>query len=162
MEAWHGSISDDYSLTIAVQSNGHFVQFVPGAVALTSDCESAFGFLHWAFRQLLITRIYYPQLWLSALLFHVVWLCWILIGISYAQIFVPVFFLVQVIQSIKADLRWQCVPIGNRVNFWLMGPLVGLCNSILLIATLFTRKVSWRGVEYTLLDKNRLEIGGAG
>jgi ceramide glucosyltransferase len=158
---WKGSISDDYSLTIAMQKNGRCVRFVPGAIARTTDCESTGKFLRWAFRQLLITRIYYPQLWLSALLFHLAWCFWILIGIFYASCFIPAFIVVQGIQGVKADLRWQCVPIGNRVNFWMIGPLIGLCNSILLFVTLFTTKVKWRGVEYSLLGKNQVKLRDA-
>ena len=92
MKEWKGSISDDYSLTIAMQKNGRCVRFVPGAIARTTDCENSGSFLRWAFRQLLITRIYYPQLWLSALLFHLAWFFWILIGTFYFSFFLPAFF----------------------------------------------------------------------
>jgi len=155
---WKGSVSDDYSLTLALQSKGRSVRFVPGAIIQTADCIGTVSFLKWAFRQLLITRIYYGQLWFFALLFHLAWLFWIFSGLFYLPYFLPVFLIVQSIQAWKADLRWQCVPIGNRLWFWLTGPLVGLCNSALLIGTLFTRKIVWRGVEYHLLGKNELKI----
>jgi len=155
---WEGTISDDYGLTNAMKSGGRLVHFVPGAIALTTDCVSLSGFLRWAFRQLLITRIYNPRLWFAALFFHCLWILWIATGLFHPLYFVPLFVIVQGIQGMKAEARLQCVSIGNRGLFWLAGPLIGLCNSILLFGTLFTRKVIWRGVEYILLSKYRMTI----
>jgi ceramide glucosyltransferase len=157
-EFWRGSISDDYGLTNAMISCGRSVQFVPGAIALTTDCETLAGFFRWAFRQLLITRIYNPRLWFAALLFHSFWMLWIATGLFYPLYFMPVFLIVQFLQAMKADARLLCVPIGNRFFFWLTGPLIGVCNSMLLFGTLVTRRVVWRGREYILISKDRLTI----
>ncbi|MGH9856897.1 MAG: glycosyltransferase family 2 protein, partial [Acidobacteriota bacterium] len=134
LEFWKGSISDDYSLTNALKCSNRRVNFVPGAMAFTDDRITFFEFINWAFRQLLITRIYHPKLWVAALLFHVAWFFWILSGLFYPLYFWPVFVVVQLIQSFKADLRWQCIreignlPIQQRIWLWVMGPVTGLCN----------------------------------
>ena len=161
LEFWKGSISDDYGLTNAVKSCGRRVQFAPGAIAFTTDCESLTGFFRWAFRQLLITRIYNPRLWIAALLFHALWVLWIVTGLFYPLYFIPLFLIVQAFQAMKADARLQCVPIGNRTLFRLMGPVIGLLNSLLLFCTLCTRTVTWRGKEYVLLGKDRLIVRDA-
>jgi cellulose synthase/poly-beta-1,6-N-acetylglucosamine synthase-like glycosyltransferase len=158
---WQGSISDDYGLTNAMQSAGKSVEFVPGVIGWTRDSISTLDFFRWAFRQLLITRVYHRRLWLAALLFHGFWLIWILNGFLYPLYFIPAFLVVQFFQGCKADLRLQCVPVGNRFLFWFSGPLIGFCNALLLIATLFTRTVVWRGRKYVLRGKNRVSIVGA-
>jgi ceramide glucosyltransferase len=157
-EYWQGSISDDYGLTTAIQSCGKRVDFVPGVIGWTSGSTSVTDFFRWAFRQILITRIYNPRLWSLAIVFHALWLCWIFSGVLFPLSFIPAFFFVQFIQACKADFRWQCIRAGNRLFFWLSGPFIGLCNSLLLIATLFTRTVIWRGLKYELHDKRKLTI----
>ncbi len=164
LEFWRGSISDDYSLTNALKNSGRSVKFVPGAIAFTHDSVSFREFMKWAFRQLLITRIYYPKLWAAAFAYHCAWFFWIATGLFYPLYFVPVFFLVQFIQSIKADLRWQCIrrtgetSNRQRIYFWLTGPIIGFCNFLLTLSTMFTRKIRWRNAEYILLSRDRLIV----
>lgn len=164
LEFWKGSISDDYSLTNAMKSSGRMVNFVPGALAFTRDSVSFGEFLKWAFRQLLITRIYYPKLWAAAFVFHCAWFFWIVSGLFFPLYFLPAFILVQFIQSIKADLRWQCIhrtgetSTRQRIYFWLLGPVLGFCNFLLTLSTIFTRKITWRNVEYILLSRDRLIV----
>ena len=88
---WKGSISDDYSLTSALKASGKRVNFVPAAIAFTDDSISLVSFLKWAFRQLLITRIYHHSLWLAALVFHLAWVIWIFSGCFFLSYFVPLF-----------------------------------------------------------------------
>ena len=164
LDFWKGSISDDYSLTNAVRAKGGRVQFVPAGIAFTHDSISFPDFLQWIFRQLLITRTYYPRLWTAAFAFHCAWVLWIVSGVFHFAYFLPAFVLVQFIQAFKADLRWQCIQqtgettSRQRILFWFLGPVVGLCNSAVLLATLFTRKLRWRNVDYVLLGPNRLEV----
>lgn len=161
---WKGSISDDYSLTKAMQRSGRRVNFVPGGLAFTHDSIRLPEFLGWAFRQLLITRIYYPELWAAAFLFHSAWFFWIVTGFFFPIYFWPSFLLLQLIQSLKADLRCRCVAMiyevsaRQRISFWLAGPIVGLCNCALLLSTIFTRRISWRGTEYILSGQNSVII----
>jgi ceramide glucosyltransferase len=164
LEFWKGSISDDYSLTNALKRSNRRVNFVPGAMAFTVDSIPLPEFLKWAFRQLLITRIYHPRLWAAALLFHVAWFFWIISGLFFPLYFWPAFLFVQLLQSFKADLRWRCIreignpPIRQRIWLWVLGPVTGLCNLYLTLSTIFTRTVLWRNVRYRLLGANRLAI----
>ena len=161
---WKGSLSDDYSLTKAMQSSNRQVNFVPGALAFTHDSIRLADFLRWSFRQLLITRIYYPRLWSAAFVFHFVWMIWIVSGFFFPIYFWPSFLVLQLIQSLKAVLRCGCVAavhsvsLRQRIYFCLIGPLVGLCNFAVLLSTMFTRKITWRGIEYILSEHDRLRI----
>ena len=70
-EFWTGAVSDDYTLSEAVKRAGLSIAFAPGAMAVSSDRITGRAFLAWARRQLIITRIYRPRLWWTALVAHV-------------------------------------------------------------------------------------------
>jgi cellulose synthase/poly-beta-1,6-N-acetylglucosamine synthase-like glycosyltransferase len=164
LEFWQGSISDDYSLTNALKASGRRVNFVPGSLAFTHDTIRLPQFLQWTFRQLLITRIYYPHLWSAAFVFHCAWILWIFSGLFFLPQFLVAFFVIQLIQGIKADLRWQCIRTtgetssAQRFYLWLLGPAVAFSNFLLTLSTIFTRGLKWRDVEYILLSRNRLIV----
>lgn len=160
---WQGSLSDDYALTNAVRKAGRRVHFVPRAMAISTDDITLEGFLSWATRQLLITKLYFPHIWRMALGFHVVWMFWLIAGLAIHPFwFVASFLFVQTLQGIKANARRQCAQAvvqgnaGNRWIFWVMSPLVGISNLLMLAATLFSRTVRWRGVKYIVFGPNRL------
>ncbi len=161
---WKGSLSDDYSLTKAMQCSKRRVNFVPGALTFTHDSIRLVDFLRWSFRQLLITRIYYPRLWIAAFIFHSLWIAWIGSGFFFPVYFWPSFLALQLIQSLKADIRCSCVAavrevsMRQRIYFWMIGPVVGLCNFAILLSTIFTRKITWRSIEYILSGQDRLII----
>lgn len=167
MQFWDGSLSDDYALTNALRASGRRVHFVPRAMAFTQDRTTAREFLSWAGRQLLITRLYFPHLWRLAFGFHVIWMLWLVLGAVFLPLwFLPVFVLVQLAQGIKSNVRLQCAEAifaseaGSRATFWLMSPLVGISNFIMMMGNLLTSRVRWRGVEYEVLGPNKLRRTG--
>jgi len=68
---WRGAVSDDYALSDAVRGAGLRIAFAPGAMAVSSGRIGARAFMEWARRQLMITRVYRPRLWWTALAAHV-------------------------------------------------------------------------------------------
>lgn len=163
-EFWNGSISDDYGLTNALHASGRVVHFTPRALTMTAESITLRGFFSWASRQLLVTRLYYPRLWAAALAFHVGWVLWILTGlIQSPAIFLALFFLQQAGQISKAEVRLRCArrmypsTAGHRFYYWVFSPFIGLANLMMLIKTVFSRRILWRGVEY-LFSKNGLVL----
>ena len=70
---WEGTVSDDYRLSAAMNAAKLGIRFVPGAmVATTGGCGSR-EFLDWAVRQLIITRVYRPNLWIAGLTVHMIY-----------------------------------------------------------------------------------------
>lgn len=65
---WDGALSDDYQLTRAVRDAGLRIRFVPRAIVASSDRTTLGGFLEFARRQMIITRICHPALWRSGFL----------------------------------------------------------------------------------------------
>ncbi|HPF37040.1 MAG TPA: glycosyltransferase [Phycisphaerae bacterium] len=62
---WNGALSDDYQLTRAVRDAGLTIRFVPRAIVASGDRTTLSGFLEFARRQMIITRICHPALWMS-------------------------------------------------------------------------------------------------
>jgi hypothetical protein len=68
---WHDTVSDDFALSAAVQRAGLEIVFAPGAMAVSTGPTGGREFLAWARRQMVITRIYHPRLWWTALAAHI-------------------------------------------------------------------------------------------
>lgn len=65
--AWQGSISDDLAVATAVRRAGMIIHFVPRCVIPCHEKTTWGTFLRFARRQLLITRICAPDIWLMAI-----------------------------------------------------------------------------------------------
>jgi ceramide glucosyltransferase len=68
---WRDTVSDDYALSDAVHRARLRIVFAPGAMAVSTGRTSGREFLQWARRQLIITRVYRPRLWCTALVAHI-------------------------------------------------------------------------------------------
>jgi ceramide glucosyltransferase len=70
-ESWRDTVSDDFALSAAVRRAGYRIVFAPGAMAVSTGRTGGRAFLTWARRQLLLTRVYRPGLWWTALAAHI-------------------------------------------------------------------------------------------
>jgi ceramide glucosyltransferase len=178
LSAWKGAASDDYVLTRALQNNGLHIVFAPECLVPSACSFNAKTFLEFSNRQLVITRIYAPKLWFTALIGHLfycatiltgagLWFASSMAGLPSLQFLVlalipPVFASVRgalrlvAIVDLLPDLREQLV---NDGWIWvLLAPLVPfvyLYNSLMAI---FTRKITWRGIRYELVSPVRTRI----
>jgi ceramide glucosyltransferase len=162
---WNGSLSDDLGLTKALRTSGRKIRFVPQAIAVTEDGISGQAFFSWIARQLLMTKLYHHRLWLGTFIYHMIWFVWLIVGI----IFVPIQFLVafivfQIFQGVKAEIRLECMSkllrkqAGSKLLAWVLSPVISLINVVAMWSNVFTRKVSWRGIQYCVRGPNRLDI----
>jgi glycosyltransferase involved in cell wall biosynthesis len=169
-EKWRGTLSDDFTVTRAMNKAGLPIIFVPQALtASIEDCS--FGeMLEFTTRQMKITRVYAPPLWLMSLfgsaLFSGVMISSILVVILSRQNGIPVYAalftlgLVTFFSVGKSWLRLSAVRLvlpDHKTNLdrqfvtqntlWLLTPGVFLLNSL---AALFSRRLTWRGITYEL------------
>lgn len=170
-DAWDKAADDDLSLTASVKKLGLSVRFVPQCL-VASDGDSDFAeIMEWTNRQLILTKVYYPQLWMRAIAratFMLVWLvlmvvagvgglvsgdqsCAIALGAGFSIVPVEVFFL------LVARRLWQRV-LTDRAQY-LTESLLSSCLAIPLahcvlpfmtLASLLTNRIQWRGVTYEL------------
>lgn len=65
--SWQRALSDDYQVTRAVRKAGLLIRFVPQALIPCLDHTTMRGFLTFARRQLVITRVCAPMIWRAGL-----------------------------------------------------------------------------------------------
>ncbi|REJ79196.1 MAG: glycosyltransferase [Acidobacteria bacterium] len=173
---WRGKLADDFALTHIVNSNEGTVSFVPSCLtASVEDCTVREMF-EFTTRQMKITRVYRPDLWVVSLIGSALFLGTMLsalvllffnVGIHLLLIAV---FLVLVIgmgtaksmirlkavslalpeysRELRKQISWHCV-------LWLITPLLFLYNGI---SAMFSRKITWRGIEYELESRESTRI----
>jgi len=178
LEAWRNSISDDYSLTHALERTGQSIVFIPECLTL-SYAETDFeGLMEFTNRQMLITRVYAQRVWRSAFLTHLLYCLTIVLGlililddvISQRPAFhiVTLTFLPVLLSSIRGALRLmgvtEALPTARAqitgqawiyVLLTVFVPFLYLSN---FVNSLFTRRMRWRGVTYELVGIEQTRV----
>lgn len=177
-ECWHGTISDDFTLTRVLQSAKLPIHFVPAClVASFGDCTAG-ELLEFTNRQLKITRIYAPHLWtpllIGSLLFSVLFFGGLtlvvvraLLGLSY-WLTLATLILIYALGAAKAYIRLKTVAIPlagyerqlNRslpahLLFWPFASALFLFNAL---SATCSRRIKWRGITYELISATEAVI----
>ncbi len=178
LDSWRGAVSDDFVITRALQNYGLFIAFVPECLVPSLCSFEVKSFLEFTNRQLVITRIYAPRLWRTALISHLFYCATILTGIvswvmssmtglpsvqflvlaSIPPIFAAVRGVLRLVAALELlpDLREQLL---NEGWVWvLLAPLVPFVYVYNSLAAVFTRRITWRGVRYELVSPFRTRI----
>ena len=178
LEAWNGSVSDDYSMTAAVQGSGHSIVFVPECLVGSPVDLSASRFFEFTNRQLIITRVYSPNLWLTAGLGHIFYCAAVLLGLGLfignwavglpsLQILILAMFPVMIaaargVQRLVAVLdllpEWRDDLTRYGWAWTLLAPLVPFVYLYNTIVAAFTRTITWRGIRYELISSRQTRI----
>ena len=178
LEAWRGAASDDYVLTRVLQNNGLRIGFAAECLVPSPSSFDFKAFRQFTNRQLVITRVYAPKLWFTALMAHFFYCVAILTGIGswvvssiaglpsmqflVLSLIPPIFASVRGVMRLLAavellpDLRVQLL---NDGWIWvLLAPLVPFVYLYNTLVALFTREIAWRGVHYELVSPSRTRI----
>lgn len=177
-ERWQGSVSDDFTLTHVLKEAGLPIHFTPHClVASVGDCTVS-ELLEFTTRQIKITRVYSPNLWLPLLLgsslFTIVFFGGLLLLLIRALAGLPVLvlslvlLLVFALGAVKAFIRWRVIriPLADykrqlnwdllaHVSLWPVASLLYLFNAT---AAGFSRRIEWRGIVYELKSPNEAVI----
>jgi len=81
---WQNSFSDDFSLTIAIERTGRRTFFFPNALLRPTFRPTFSSLLEFTNRQIKITRIYRPKMWVSAFATHFLFCFTLLLGLDVA------------------------------------------------------------------------------
>ncbi|HUF02665.1 MAG TPA: glycosyltransferase [Aridibacter sp.] len=173
---WEGKLADDFALTKMVRDNGGAVRFIPACLtASVEDCTIRELF-EFTTRQMKITRVYRPDLWLYSLvgstLFTGTFVSALLLlffssGLHF--VLVAIFLiLVGAAGTAKAFIRLRAVSLAlpryteqiRKQYFWhsvlwIVTPMLFLWNDL---AALVSRRIVWRGIEYELLSSDRTRV----
>lgn len=178
-QLWQKALSDDLSISYAIRKAKLKIAFVPAC--LTATYESTTWPKLWEFgrRQFIITRIYSPGMWIFGLfssIFAVLGL-WGGIGLAiWAKLTnadyiilcmaVPVVF--AICQFVRAVIRQKIafkllpqqkmklrpVRVADMLFFWFWTIIL----MIMILSTVFGRKIVWRGIRYKINSPTDIEV----
>jgi hypothetical protein len=178
LEEWRTSVSDDYSLTRALEQTNHSILFVPECLTLSFVETDIAGLLEFTNRQVLITRVYAEKMWAYAVATHAFYCVTVVLGLALGlgevvaqRTALPIFavtFLIFLLSAIRSALRvvgvteifpasralimnqsWIYIALTAAIPFLYM---INFVNSVV------TRKIRWRGVGYELMSPNETRI----
>jgi cellulose synthase/poly-beta-1,6-N-acetylglucosamine synthase-like glycosyltransferase len=177
-DEWLHSISDDYSMTRALERAGRSILFVPECLTLSyieTDFPSLFEFTN---RQILITRVYAEKIWNAAaathLLFCVTFVLGVLLTFGNILASLPALqlatltFLPFLLAAIRGALRLIAVTealtaarsqiMGQAWIYIVLGVFISFLYLMNFAMSLITRKTRWRGVLYEVISPNQTRV----
>jgi ceramide glucosyltransferase len=180
LDEWQHSISDDYSMTTALQRAGRPIVFLPECLAISYVETDFAGLMEFTNRQILITRVYSPKMWAIAGATHLLFCLTMALGVSLTLVdifagrpsvqlaaltFLPLLlaairgaFRVIAVQEVLPALKTQ-----TQQQSWihlLLGVLIPYLYAINFLVSATTRKIRWRGIRYELISAQQTNIIG--
>ena len=177
-EEWSHSVSDDYSMTRALQHANRPIVFVPDCLTpsyVDADFRSLLEFTN---RQILITKVYSQKMWAGGALTHFLYCLTLILGmdLTLTNVFatLPAFhfavltFLPVLLAAIRGAIRVRAateIIASARTQIaaqaWIyvvLGVIVPFLFLLNFAFSLFTRKIRWRGVTYELISPQQTRI----
>lgn len=178
LAAWNGALSDDFTLTQALNDAGSAIVFCPECMAATLHPWTGAQLLDFTTRQIVITRVYSPKRWMLGMISHLGYSVTFLYGVAVILAVVisgdpwGQLALLQLapllLAAMKGALRTaamdQLLPewkarLGEWGWVWIaLAPLVPFLFSWNFLSSLTTRRIRWRGIRYELVSPSMTRI----
>ncbi|HJX96247.1 MAG TPA: glycosyltransferase family 2 protein [Candidatus Acidoferrum sp.] len=178
VEEWQHSVSDDYSMTRALERANRSIVFLPECI-VPSFVETDFaGLMEFTNRQVLITRVYAEKIWAMAAGTHLLYCLSLALGtmltLSDFLATRPAFhlaaltFLPVLLSMIRGALRaagvsevlpaYRSQIAGQAWIYVLLTVFIPFLYLANFISSLVTRKIRWRGITYELIAPGQTRI----
>ncbi len=178
LDEWRNSVSDDLSLTRALQYVGRPILFVPECLVLSYQETDFAGLLEFTNRQIIITRVYSPKLWIRGAAAHVFYSLTVLLGIALladawltGSPALHLFVLTlapMMLAAVRGGIRMAAVAEVNpgwrqqlleKGWIWtVLAAVVSFLYALNFLTSLVTRKIRWRGISYKLISPTQTRI----
>lgn len=178
LEEWKHSVSDDFSMTRALQRARRPILFVPECLTLSYRETDFAGLLEFTNRQMILARVYSPQHWLRGGAAHLLYCLTVLLGIGLLSVALITggpalhLFFLTLTPMVLAALRGaaRAAAIGEINSAWkprlaeqswiwtLLAAIVPFLYAVNFFTSLFTRTIRWRGVRYRLDSPSQTTI----
>jgi len=178
LEVWQNAFSDDYSLTIAIERTGRQIVFLPECITPSYVQTDFPNLLEFTNRQIKITRIYRPKMWATAFATHFLFCFTLLLGLFVAlnlaiesrpssQV-ITLFVLPLLLAAFRGALRvigvTEALPsvraeiMAQSWIYILVNLVVPFLYLINFSASLFGRRIIWRGIRYEIISPNQTRV----
>ena len=178
LEAWKGSVSDDFGMTWALENVGKEIVFCPECLAPTLHPWTFDSLLEFTNRQILITRVHSPRRWKLGAIAHISYVVAILYGL-YTVLYcikdvdpwgnlLLLTLAIPLLSALKGTLRTiaaiELLPEWRtQLNTWswvwtALAPVVPVLFTYNFVASLINKKILWRGIRYELNGPNETRI----
>lgn len=174
---WQNTVSDDYALTKAVKAAKLYVKFVPLCLVPSLGSCNLKDLLEFTTRQIIITKVYSPNLWrlllFSNVMFIFVFFTGLILGV-YKSLFdynywpLALTLIIYFLGVWKSYLRIKAIELvltdykkiisQQHLAHYLLSPLVAVIFFCNLIMSAKTNQITWRGVTYKLTSDNLTEV----
>jgi len=159
---WERAVSDDFRLAEAVRDAGLRIAFAPGAMVASRDHTTSGEFLEWIERQMKITRAYQPRLWWIGLFAHFIYCAAMVAGAASAPVALAAQIALGMVKGRnRAAIARGCFPEDAawfRRYGWVYkwaAPLTTWLWMYSFLASSASRRITWRGREYSLRHPGR-------
>jgi len=178
LEIWQNSLSDDYSLTMAIERSRRQIVFLPECLTPSFVHTDFAGLLEFTNRQVKITRFYRPQMWKAAFATHILYCFTLLLGLWVtldlvagsrpASQIITLWTLPLVLSSMRGALRVigvaETLPLfrkdlmGQSWIYLLVPLLVPFLYLSNFFASLAGRRIRWRGIQYEIISADQTRV----
>jgi ceramide glucosyltransferase len=178
LDEWKNSVSDDYSLTRALERQNRSIVFIPECLTLSYAEADFHQLLEFTNRQILITRVYADRIWAPAAATHLLYCLTLLLGamLILSNLFQqrPYFhiatltFLPVLLSTLRGSIRLIGVTealstarsqiMGQSWIYILLTVFVPFLYVLNFVNSLLTRKIRWRGLVYELISPQQTRI----
>ena len=165
VDHWTGTVSDDFTMTRVLKEAKLPIHFTPNClVPSVGDCDFR-ELLEFTTRQIKITRVYAPHLWLPLMLGSGLF-CIVFFGGFGLLIFdrrvAVVLTILFLLGAAKSFLRWRAIN-GSKLDrdLWahvFLWPFASLLYFYNTIVAGFSRRIKWRGITYELKSTSEAVI----
>ncbi len=178
MDEWRNSVSDDYSLTRALERNNRSIVFLPECLTLSCVETDFRGLLEFTNRQILITRVYAQRVWAPAAATHLLYCVTLSLGLllilsdffeqrpafHIATLTVLPVLLSAIRNSIRLMGVTEALPAersqitGQAWIYVILAVFVPFLYAVNFVNSLITRKIRWRSMAYELISPEQTRI----
>ena len=166
LDAWRGSVSDDYAVTRAAGRARAKIVFVPECLIPSYGECTWRELLEFTTRQIIITRVYHPGLWRIGFIGHATFnAAFFVLPFSHPWLWAVVYGL----SSAKSWIRYRAAQsvlpssaLSKHGWFYIMcSPLVALLYLYNMISSALGTEIVWRQIHYKLVSPNETRVFGS-
>ena len=165
LQAWRGSVSDDYAITNTAHRAGTKIVFVPECLIPTYGECTWRELFEFTTRQIVITRVYHVRLWRLGFVGHAIFnlaffmlpwhhpLLWLTVcGLSVAKSWIRY-------RAVETVLPAEALS-KHRWFYILCSPVVALLFLYNMISSALATDIVWRQIHYKLISPNETRVFG--